>query len=97
FSRDWSSDVCSSDLDAEKVTVVGQTPTFYLQLIRSEKFDKVDLSQIRRCITYGGTMPQAMFDAFAKAAPDVEWITLWSQSEITQIGRASCRESSARS
>jgi acyl-CoA synthetase (AMP-forming)/AMP-acid ligase II len=77
-------------IDAEKVTVVGQTPTFYLQLIRSEKFARTDLTRLRRCITYGGTMPQAMFDAFAEAAPDLLWITLWSQSEITQtptIGR----------
>jgi acyl-CoA synthetase (AMP-forming)/AMP-acid ligase II len=75
---------------AEKVTVIGQTPTFYLQLIRSPKFADADLSRLRRCISYGGTMPQAMFDAFETAAPDVLWITLWSQSEITQtptIGR----------
>ncbi|ABL80325.1 MULTISPECIES: AMP-binding protein [unclassified Nocardioides] len=75
---------------AEKVTVVGQTPTFYLQLIRSPKFAAADLHRLRRCISYGGTMPQAMFDAFETVAPDVLWITLWSQSEITQtptIGR----------
>lgn len=74
----------------DRVTVVGQTPTFYLQLIRTDGFATADLSRLRRCITYGGTMPQAMFDAFATAAPDVVWVTLWSQSEITQtptIGR----------
>jgi acyl-CoA synthetase (AMP-forming)/AMP-acid ligase II len=55
----------------EQVTVVGQTPTFYLQLIRSEKFESADLARLRRCITYGGTMPQAMFDAFADVAKAV--------------------------
>jgi acyl-CoA synthetase (AMP-forming)/AMP-acid ligase II len=74
----------------EKVTVVGQTPTFYLQVIQAPGFDDADLTRIRRAITYGGTMPRAMFEGFAKAAPDLEWVTLWSQSELTQtptIGR----------
>jgi acyl-CoA synthetase (AMP-forming)/AMP-acid ligase II len=74
----------------EQVTIVGQTPTFFLQLIGVPGFDEADLSALRRTITYGGTMPAAMFEAFAKAAPQVEWVTLWSQSEITQtptIGR----------
>jgi acyl-CoA synthetase (AMP-forming)/AMP-acid ligase II len=74
----------------EKVTVVGQTPTFYLQVINASDFYDMDLSRLRRGITYGGTMPQSMFDAFAKVAPDLLWITLWSQSELTQtptIGR----------
>jgi acyl-CoA synthetase (AMP-forming)/AMP-acid ligase II len=74
----------------ERVSVVGQTPTFYLQLIQTEGFAESDLSALRRCITYGGTMPQGMFDAFATSAPQVQWVTLWSQSEITQtptIGR----------
>ena len=74
----------------EKVTVIGQTPTFYLQLIGVPGFKDCDLSGIRRAITYGGTMPQAMFDAFRGVAPGLEWVTLWSQSELTQtptIGR----------
>jgi len=69
---------------SEKVSVVGQTPTFYLQVIKSPKFESMDLSRLRRGVTYGGTMPQAMFDAFAKVSPDIVWITLWSQSELTQ-------------
>ena len=74
----------------EKVTIVGQTPTFYLQVIQTPGFESRDLSRIRRAITYGGTMPRAMFEAFAQACPDLEWITLWSQSELAQtptIGR----------
>lgn len=77
-------------LGVEGVTVLGQTPTFYLQLIGAPAFADTDLSRLRRAITYGGTMPQAMFDAFAEAAPTLEWVTLWSQSELTQtptIGR----------
>ena len=74
----------------EKVTIVGQTPTFYLQVIQAPGFAEADLTRLRRAITYGGTMPRAMFEGFASAAPDLEWVTLWSQSELTQtptIGR----------
>jgi acyl-CoA synthetase (AMP-forming)/AMP-acid ligase II len=77
-------------LTDEKVTVVGQTPTFYLQVIGAPDFVSADLSSLRRAITYGGTMPRAMFEGFAKVCPDLEWVTLWSQSELTQtptIGR----------
>jgi acyl-CoA synthetase (AMP-forming)/AMP-acid ligase II len=79
-----------ASLVSERVTVVGQTPTFYVQVIHAPGFADADLSALRRCITYGGTMPQAMFDGIRRVAPDVTWVTLWSQSEITQtptIGR----------
>lgn len=71
-------------LTEERVTVVGQTPTFYLQLINTPGFEERDLTRLRRAITYGGTMPRAMFEAFAKACPGLQWVTLWSQSELTQ-------------
>lgn len=74
----------------ERVTIVGQTPTFYLQVIQAPGFAEADLTRLRRAITYGGTMPRAMFEGFASAAPDIQWVTLWSQSELTQtptIGR----------
>lgn len=72
------------------VTVIGQTPTFYLRLIEGEGFADADLTRLRRCITYGGTIPRVIVDAMNQAAPQMEWVTLWSQSEITQtptIGR----------
>jgi len=75
---------------ADGVTVVGQTPTFYLRLVQDEGFAAADLSRLRRCITYGGTIPRLMIDALNAAAPEMEWVTLWSQSEISQtptIGR----------
>ncbi len=77
-------------LTDERVTVVGQTPTFYLQVIGAPDFASADLSSLRRAITYGGTMPRAMFEGFATVCPQLEWVTLWSQSELTQtptIGR----------
>jgi len=74
----------------EGVTCSGQTPTFFLQLIALPSFADADLSHMRRMITYGGTMPRAMFEAFTDVAPNLEWVTFWSQSELAQtptVGR----------
>jgi acyl-CoA synthetase (AMP-forming)/AMP-acid ligase II len=74
----------------ERVTILIQTPTFFLQVIQTSGFERADLSHLRRCITYGGTMPPAILKAFTDASPNMEWVTLWSQSELSQtptIGR----------
>lgn len=75
---------------AEGVTCSAQTPTFFLQMIRLDDFAAAELSQLRRMVTYGGTMPRAMFESFAAVAPNMEWVTFWSQSELAQtptVGR----------
>jgi acyl-CoA synthetase (AMP-forming)/AMP-acid ligase II len=77
-------------LESERITIMGQTPAFYLQLTQADGFAGADLSALQRCVVYGGTMPQAMFDAFASVTDDLHWITLWSQSELSQtptVGR----------
>lgn len=77
-------------LQAERITIMGQTPAFYLQLTQAEGFADADLSALQRCVVYGGTMPQRMFEAFATVTDDLVWITLWSQSELSQtptVGR----------
>lgn len=77
-------------LQAERITIMGQTPAFYLQLTQAPGFADADLSALQRTVVYGGTMPQRMFDAFATVTDDLVWITLWSQSELSQtptVGR----------
>lgn len=58
----------------ERVTIVVQTPIFFLQVIQTPGFERADVSQLRRCITYGGTMPPAILRAFADASPNMEWV-----------------------
>lgn len=70
----------------ERVTILAQTPTFYLAMTQVEGFDQMDVGSLRRCITYGGLVPQAMIDAWREAAPDVMWGTYWGQSELSQLG-----------
>lgn len=68
----------------ERVTCVSQTPTFYVMLARTAGFDESDLSTLRTCLSYGGTIPRAMFERYATAAPHMRWVTAWSQSEVAQ-------------
>jgi acyl-CoA synthetase (AMP-forming)/AMP-acid ligase II len=70
----------------EQVTIMAQTPTFYLAMINVNGFNDMNVSSLRRCLTYGGTVPKAMIDAWSIAAPDIVWGTYWGQSELSQLG-----------
>lgn len=70
----------------ERVTLMAQTPTFFLAMTQVDGFYEADVSCLERCITYGGTVPQAMIDAWQKASPGIVWGTYWGQSELSQLG-----------
>ncbi|GAA4915804.1 acyl-CoA synthetase (AMP-forming)/AMP-acid ligase II [Actinomycetospora succinea] len=70
----------------ERVTVIAQTPTFYIALAAQEAFGTATVGQVRRCMTYGGQIPPHVIDAWSAAAPDVLWGTYWGQSELSQLG-----------
>lgn len=71
---------------AERVTVVAQTPTFYLALARHPDFGPATVGSVRRAMTYGGQVSPAAVDAWADAADGVVWGTYWGQSELSQLG-----------
>ncbi|MDQ4118785.1 MAG: acyl--CoA ligase [Actinomycetota bacterium] len=70
----------------ERVTVIAQTPTFYIGLAGQEAFGQDTVGQVRRCMTYGGQIPPHVVDAWSAAAPGVLWGTYWGQSELSQLG-----------
>jgi acyl-CoA synthetase (AMP-forming)/AMP-acid ligase II len=70
----------------EKVTVIAQTPTFYLALAAHEAFGSGAVGTVKRCLTYGGQVAPAAVDAWAEAAPEAMWGTYWGQSELSQLG-----------
>ncbi len=70
----------------ERVTVIAQTPTFYIGLAAQEAFGPDTVGQVRRCMTYGGQIPPHVIEAWSAAAPDVMWGTYWGQSELSQLG-----------
>jgi acyl-CoA synthetase (AMP-forming)/AMP-acid ligase II len=70
----------------EGVTVIAQTPTFYLALAGHPDFAAGTVGKVSRCLTYGGQLSPHTIDAWAAASPDVVWGTYWGQSELSQLG-----------
>jgi acyl-CoA synthetase (AMP-forming)/AMP-acid ligase II len=70
----------------ERVTVIAQTPTFYLALAGQPGFGADAVGSVRRCMTYGGQVAPHAVTAWAAAAPGVVWGTYWGQSELSQLG-----------
>lgn len=70
----------------EKISVIAQTPTFYLALARNPGFGPAAVGQVRRCLTYGGQVSPHTITAWAGAAPEAIWGTYWGQSELSQLG-----------
>ena len=70
----------------ERVTVIAQTPTFYLALAAQPGFGAETVGAVRRCMTYGGQVAPAAIEAWSAAAPDARWGTYWGQSELSQLG-----------
>ncbi|QJY47329.1 class I adenylate-forming enzyme family protein [Pseudonocardia broussonetiae] len=70
----------------EGVTVIAQTPTFYLALAAQPGFGPDAVGAVRRCMTYGGQVAPAAVEAWSAAAPDARWGTYWGQSELSQLG-----------
>lgn len=73
-------------IDAERVTVVAQTPTFYLALAQHPGFGPETVGTVRRAMTYGGQVSPTAVAAWAWAAQGVVWGTYWGQSELSQLG-----------
>ncbi|OZF03167.1 class I adenylate-forming enzyme family protein [Rhodococcoides fascians] len=70
----------------ENISVIAQTPTFYLALAREASFGPSAVGQVRRCLTYGGQVSPHTITAWAQAAPEAIWGTYWGQSELSQLG-----------
>ncbi|MCX6465309.1 MAG: AMP-binding protein, partial [Pseudonocardiales bacterium] len=73
-------------VEREGVTVIAQTPTFYLALTAQPGFGPAAVGTVRRCMTYGGQVAPAAVEAWSAAAPDARWGTYWGQSELSQLG-----------
>ncbi|OUC77135.1 class I adenylate-forming enzyme family protein [Gordonia lacunae] len=70
----------------EKISVLAQTPTFFIALANHPDFGPDTVGTVRRCLTYGGQVSPHAVDAWAAATPESVWGTYWGQSELTQLG-----------
>lgn len=82
----WTLDSVLEAVASQRVTVLSQTPTFYLQLTRHPAFGQADLSSLEQCHVYGGLVSSSMLERFREVAPQVIWANYWGQSELTQLG-----------
>lgn len=73
-------------VEREGVTVIAQTPTFYLALAAQPGFGPGAVGTVRRCMTYGGQVAPSAVEAWSAAAPAARWGTYWGQSELSQLG-----------
>lgn len=70
----------------ERITVLAQTPTFFISLSDHPDFGPDTVGTIERCLTYGGQVSPRAVDAWSDAAPASVWGTYWGQSELAQLG-----------
>jgi acyl-CoA synthetase (AMP-forming)/AMP-acid ligase II len=70
----------------EGITVIAQTPTFYIGLADHEMFGADTVATVQRCMTYGGQVSPHAIKAWSDAAPGITWGTYWGQSELSQLG-----------
>lgn len=70
----------------EGVTVIAQTPTFYLALSADPSFGPDTVGSVARCMTYGGQVSPGVVAAWAAATGGAVWGTYWGQSELSQLG-----------
>ena len=73
-------------IEAERISNMSQTPTFYRRMVESEKFSSTDLTSLEQCHTYGGLNQVGVFEALVTKVPHLQWATYWGQSELSQLG-----------
>lgn len=73
-------------IEAEQVTNVSQTPTFYRRLADAPGFTRDRLRSVEQCHNYGGMVQADVFEAIHARAPWIQWATYWGQSELAQLG-----------
>lgn len=70
----------------EQISVLAQTPTFYIGLSNQPDFGPDSVGTVQRCMTYGGQVSPHAIKAWADSAPGITWGTYWGQSELSQLG-----------
>jgi fatty-acyl-CoA synthase len=70
-----------------KITFTCLPPTLYVRLLRVDNL-KPAVKSLRRCISFGATIPKQMIEDWNAVAPHIEWISLYASSELSATGTA---------
>ena len=68
-----------------KVTSIVLPPTVYVRLLGTPGIKEV-ASCLRKCITFGATMPEGMITGWNELAPHIQWLSLYASSELSCLG-----------
>jgi fatty-acyl-CoA synthase len=68
-----------------KVSYVILPPTLYLRLLKVPGIG-VAARSLRRCLSFGATIPEGMIAGWNEVAPHVQWVSLYGSSEPTCFG-----------
>ena len=72
-------------IQKEKITGLIWPPTLYAGLLNMP-LDKYDLSSLRRCVWFGGSMPLDVLQKWMDLCPQATFGAHWSQTEINVTG-----------
>jgi len=73
----------------EGVTMWVYPPTLYAALLMMPDFKDLDLSSLKKCVTFGAVMPAALLERWKAVNPGLEWRNYWGQTESTPLGTTS--------
>lgn len=62
-------------------------PTLYTRLLQVPEIETAARS-LRKCVSFGATIPKQMIVDWNRTAPHIEWASLYASSELTALGTA---------
>ena len=70
-----------------KTTYTVLPPTLYTRLLQVPGIEDV-AKPLRRCVSFGATIPKQMIVNWISVAPHIEWVSLYASSELSALGTA---------
>ncbi|MGD0276137.1 MAG: AMP-binding protein [Syntrophales bacterium] len=64
-------------------------PTLYTRLLQVPGIEE-KVKSLRKCVSFGATIPEQMILNWNKVAPHIEWISLYASSELSALGTCGC-------
>jgi fatty-acyl-CoA synthase len=70
---------------AHQTTYTVLPPTLYNRLLQVPGIEEA-VKSLRRCVSFGATIPEQMIVNWNRVAPHIEWVSLYASSELTALG-----------
>jgi fatty-acyl-CoA synthase len=74
---------------AHGVTYTVLPPTLYNRMLQVPGIEN-EAKSLRKCVSFGSTIPEQMIVNWCEIAPQIEWVSLYASSELTALGISGC-------